>query len=721
MSRLIYGKNDFQRIVSIEVQDGKATLFQEMPSGEVVTTTVPNRFWILASECPDNTGWKRLKGDLHYKWGKQYTNREFYQKERYRYGLNRDCFSIYNAKEALMVKDGYTYYKGMKHDEVSVMSFDLETTGLYHNDESDVLIIATTFRKHGKITRRMFCYDDFPDRRTMLDAFCAYVRESNPSVLLGHNILTYDFPYLAYVAKKVGCRLLLGRDGSEIKFDQYESEYRKDATQFYHYHKVHIFGREVVDTLFGAIRYDAPLKKYESYALKAIIATEGKEVPGRQHYDAGKIRTNYKIPEEWAKIKRYAMHDGDDALTVYDFTTPPFFYLAQSIPKPYQLILESASGSQINSVMIRSYLQEGHSLPKASPAAEYQGAISFGNPGVYRNVFKVDVGSLYPNVMLEYKVYDPEKDPLGNFLNLVSTFTERRLKHKKLAKTDQYYDDLQNAEKIFINSCYGFLGAPGLLFNAPGRASFVTEKGRDILSEAIRWAESRSMVIVNADTDSISFCDKQNREFSPEERRQLLNDLNSLFPERIKFEDDGFFPVVIVVKAKNYVLFDGKKLKYKGSALKATTKEPALQNFIKETIEAIVNTDQPDIQLQTDLTQIYHKFVHEILNITDIRRWVTRKTITDKVINAERTNEQKVKDAIAESEYVEGDRAYFFFKPDGTLCLMENFDGNYDQNKLLEKLYKTAEVFDTILDVKSLFPNYKLKRNKPKLDNLSFL
>jgi DNA polymerase I len=721
LSRLIYGKNDVERIVSIEVQDDKATLFREMPDGEIQTQIVPNRFWILTNECPDNTSWRRLKGDLHYKWGKQYTNREFYQKERYRYGLKHDCFSIYNAKEALMVKDGYTYYKGMKHDEVSVMSFDIETTGLNHDDNSDVLIIATTFRKLGKITRKLFCYDDFTSRRAMLDAFCTWVREADPSILLGHNILSYDLPYLSFVAKRCGAKLELGRDGSEIRFDQFESEYRKDATQFYHYHKAHIFGREVVDTLFLAIRYDAPLKKYESYALKAIIATEGKEVPGRQHYDAGKIRTNYKIPSEWDKIKRYAMHDGDDALTVYDFTSPPFFYLAQSIPKPYQLILESASGSQINSVMIRSYLQEGYSLPKASPSAEYQGAISFGNAGVYRNVFKVDVASLYPNVMLQYKVYDPEKDPLGNFLNLVSTFTERRLKHKKLAKTDKYYDDLQNAEKIFINSCYGFLGAPGLLFNAPERASFVTAKGREILSEAIRWAESRSMVIVNADTDSISFCSKQNQEFRPEERRQLLAELNSLFPERIKFEDDGYFPTVMVVKAKNYVLFDGKKLKYKGSALKATTKEPALQDFIKETIEAIVRSDKPDIELQAQLTETYHKFVHEILNITDIRRWVTRKTITDKVLNAERTNEQKVKDAISESEYVEGDRAYFFFKSDGTLCLMENFDGNYDKDKLLEKLYRTAEVFDTILDVKNLFPNYKLKRNKPKLENLAFL
>lgn len=711
-TRLLYGKSDIERIVSIEVKDNKAFLFRETPEGNIETQQVDNRFWVLSPEKL-NDNFIRLKGDLHYKWGIQFPYRKNFTQFRF-VNRDRDLFSIYNPKESLMVKDGYTYFKGMRHNEVSVMAFDIESTGLVHDDESDVLLIACTLRKRGVITRKLFAYDEFPTRKDMLDAFCAYVREMDPSILLGHNIFSYDLPYLAFVAGRNGTELKLGRDGSAIEFERTESKFRKDSTQFYHYKKAHVFGRELVDTLFLSIRYDVG-RKWESYALKSIISAEHLEVPGRVHYDASRIRHTYKIAEEWSKIKQYASFDGDDALTLWDLTSPPFFYIAQSVPKPFQLIVESASGSQINAVMMRSYLQEAHSLPKANEAQKYEGAISFGNPGVYRNVFKVDVASLYPNIMREFQVYDPEKDPEGNFLRLVEEFTKRRLEHKKLAKTDKYYDDLQNAEKIFINSCYGFLGATGLLFNSPARAAFVTQKGREILERAIRWAESRHFHIVNADTDSISFCEGAGALICEQQREDYLTELNALFPEKIRFEDDGYYDVVIVLAGKNYVLSQGGKNKLKGSAIKATTKEPALQQYIKETIKLIMHEGQ----LSERLRSCYDFYAHEILNIQDIRRWSTRKTITEKVLNASRTNEQKVKDAIVDSEYVEGDRAYFYFRSDNSLCLAEKFDGDYNRERLLEKLYRTAEIFDSILDVKKLFPNYKLKRNKKLLEQLA--
>jgi hypothetical protein len=118
------------------------------------------------------------------------------------------------------------------------------------------------------------------------------------------------------------------------------------------------------------------------------------------------------------------------------------------------------------------------------------------------------------------------------------------------------------------------------------------------------------------------------------------------------------------------------------------------------------------------IIDIYNQYVKEIMNITDISRWTTRRTLSDKVFKAKRTNEQKVLDAIDDSEYTEGDRAYFFFKDDGSLCLLERFDGNYNRDKLLEKLFKTAKTFETVLDVKTLFPNYSLKKNKELLRSI---
>jgi DNA polymerase I len=706
---LIYGKNDLERIVSIEVKDDTIEVFCESPEGLVYTEQLPNTFWILAEDKLDKD-FERLEGDLAFKWGKLYNSRSRFMADRYNY-KSHGVYSIYNHKEAAMLKDGLTYFKGMKHNEVSCLSFDIESTSLEKDDSAHVLLISNTFRRNGQTGRKLFSYENYADEGEMLKAWADWVRdEIDPSIMLGHNIFSYDLPYMAYVADRHGVELNLGRDGSCLTFDTYESKFRKDANQFYHYFKSHVYGRELVDTMFLAIKYDAVLRKYESYGLKQIIKQEGLEIDNRPFYDASKIRFNYKDPVEWEKIKAYAEQDGDDALALYDLMAPPFFYITQSVPKPYQLVLESASGSQINSVMVRSYLQEGHSIPKASEAIPYEGAISFGNPGIYENVYKIDVASLYPSIMIECQVYDAEKDPKGYFLSLVKTFTERRLEHKKLAKGDKYYDDLQNAEKIFINSCYGFLGTNGLNFNQPDGAAFVTETGRKILQTAIDWATGLGFQIVNADTDSISFSKSLGGEFTESERRELLDAVNGLYPPRIHFEDDGYYKKIIVTKAKNYILYDGKKVKTKGSALKATTKEPALKQFIQDVIDQILK-DHTKIDA---FVAIYDFYVHEIQQISDIKRWATRKTITQAVLNPKRTNESKILDALVGVEYSEGDRFHFYFKADGSLGLAEKFDGDYDRDTLLAKLYNTAQVFEQVLDC-TIFPNYKLKRNKEAL------
>lgn len=487
---LIYGKDQTQFIVSVEVHDGYVNLFKELPDGTIKIDQRPNKYWLLSSQQPHKS-WIRMNGDLHYKWGKQFTNKKDYLETKY--SLRQyDIYSIYDDKESHMINYGTTYFKGLKLKDVSVLSFDIESTTLEHNDNSKVLLISNTFRKGGKVEKKLFSYDDYDEPSEMFKAWCDWVRLVNPSVIVGHNIFAYDLPYINFCANKLGVSLSLGRDNSYIYFDKFESKKRKDQTQDLHYKRAFIYGREIIDTLFLAINYDIATKKYESYALKAIVKTEGLEKKDRTFYDASKIRHHYKNPIEWEKIKEYCKDDSDDALTIFDLMAPSFFYMTQNIPKSFQAVCYTASGSQINSMMCRAYLQNAHSIPKASESIEFEGAISIGNPKIYKNCWKVDVASLYPSIMIQYEVYDKEKDPKALFKELVSTFTELRLEYKKKAKEDKYYDDLQSAFKIFINSCYGFLGAPGLNFNSPENAAFITKRGREILKKAIEWATGKN-------------------------------------------------------------------------------------------------------------------------------------------------------------------------------------------------------------------------------------
>lgn len=493
---LIHGKNSTERIVSIEASDETVELFIQDKDGNINSVFEDNVYWILSNESLGKS--IELNGSLHYKYAKTFKTRsDFFKYKTFLKSKNIDFYAINDSKEAIMVRNGYTYFKGMNLKDVSILSFDIETTGLLHDETSKILCISITYRDHkGDLTKYLLAYDDYSSQGELLIEFCNIINKHNPSILLGHNILSFDLPYIQYIADKENMSLNIGRNGSAIQFDNYDSKFRKDGSQFYHYKKARIYGREVIDTLFLSIKYDMAERKFESYGLKQIIKQLGLQKKDRVFYDASKIRENYTIEKEWETIKAYCSDDADDPLSLFDFMASPFFYSTQSIPKSFQSVIESATGSQINSIMVRAYLQNKHSIPKATESNSYEGAISIGNVGVYKNVWKVDVASLYPSIMIEYKVGNKDKDPKGYFQELVRTFTSERLKNKKLYKEtkDEYYDGLQAAQKILINSMYGFLGASGLNFNDPPSAAFVTRMGRDILKKSILWATGKEFV-----------------------------------------------------------------------------------------------------------------------------------------------------------------------------------------------------------------------------------
>lgn len=701
---LIFGKNNTKNIVSCGVKDSVLELFIE-ENGQVRSEFKQNVYWVLSPKKLD-WGYNELHGDLYYKYIKTFDNEKSYYIEKRKY-KNEDLFSISDPKEAAMVFSGFTYFKGMKVEDVSCLFFDIESMGLQKNNDSDILIISNTFVKQGQIVRKMFCYDEYENTGQMLDAWCDWVREVNPSVMCGHNIFTYDLPYMQHCADLAGTSLRLGRDGSNLYISSKPSKFRKDGSQDYEYFRSYIYGREIVDTMFLAYHFDFA-RKYESYALKKIIEQEGLEKPGRQHYDAGTIAENYKIPEEWEKIKRYAEFDADDAYSLYKLMIPAYFYLNQSIPKSFQSINYSASGSQINAFLIRSYLQKWHSLPKATEGQAYEGAISIGNPGKYKNVFKVDVASLYPSIMLQYEIYDRVKDPDGHFLQMVDYFTKERLNNKKKGKEtgERYYKEMEQAQKIVINSAYGMLGARGLLFNSPRNAELVTKYGREILQKALDFAEQHHFIIVNADTDSISIAFDDMSEIPKETRKEIVDCLNSLYPEKIRWEDDGYYPAFLTLKAKNYVLKDESgKLKFKGSALKSSKTEKALKSFMEEVIKAIIADEESTIN------DIYKKYIKEVYNLKNIGPWCSKKTITDKVLNPQRTNEQKILDAIDPNEVQMGDKLYFYFDENGALKQEKDWKNDHHRGKMVAKLYNTLKIFTNVLDL-TQFKKYHLKNKK---------
>ncbi len=769
IDKLIYGKNSCSHIVNISYKNNQMHIFREV-NGEVKHFSIPYKHWVLGSSAGNGT--VRLKGDTHYKYLKEFdTENDFIEQKQsiWKYRL----YNIANFPEAFMTRHGFTYFKGMKPTEVSSLSFDIETSGLDPlAKNAKVFLITNHFRKaNGDITNKTFNIDNYKNDKEMITDWCRWVREINPSILLGHNILIFDLPYLETRAGE----LLLGRDNSALEFEDRIRQKRKDGSQSYSYKRVTVFGREVIDTFFLMLTADA-LRKFESYALKVLIKAIGQEKVGRTYIDAGKIAEFWSIPEKKKDIIQYAEEDAEDSLKLFDKFASPYFYFTQHIPKSFQMMMETATGGQLNSFLVRSYLQLNESIPLADDVSEekVEGGISFGIPGIYNNLFKIDIKSAYPSQILRLKLYNKAKDPKANFYNMVHYFANKRFEYKKLAKEtgDPYWIDLDAVGKICINSSYGVTNTSGLNFNDAHIAQVITKETREVIDLSLRWASGNGykywidkfyakmetkedkikylsldgyhvasiqhdFIVGPSDTDSISFCKADMSKFSDEEIKTLTKEINDLSPDMIEWENDGYYDSCLALKAKNYVLKIGDKYIKKGSALKSSKLEPALKALLDDLIRDSLENNG------NNLKEIYHSYLREAMNVTDIMRWCQKKTVTKPVLDCARNpearkNERDIWDAISNKAFQEGDKIYLYpcvissereethlkngkirvkeTKVTGLRCA-EDYNGDVNVEKLIERVYDTVSILDNILD-ENPFINYTLSKNKHLLDNL---
>jgi DNA polymerase elongation subunit (family B) len=258
-------------------------------------------------------------------------------------------------------------------------------------------------------------------------------------------------------------------------------------------------------------------------------------------------------------------------------------------------------------------------------------------------------------------------------------------------------------------------------------------------------------ILINCDTDSIMIAKHDGSPWSKEEQKLFLDSLNSQFPDKIRFEHDGVFSKVIVVKSKNYILLpEGEqKCKLKGSSIKDQKKEPALREMLEKLIDALL------YDRQDTLVDIYHSYIKEAMNVQDIKRWSQKKTLTESILDCKgwtesdieskelRKNECDVWDAIKNEEGTQqGDKIYVYplilgqkiipggisektgkplkdkVKEINGLRLIKYWNNDHDIEKLLERIYATVCIFQSIIDINQ-FIDYNSKKNKHLLENFN--
>ncbi len=638
-----------------------------------------------------------LSGNNHYKYLYVAKDRnDFYKKKK---GLD-DFFTIWDEKISNMVYKNSRQFAGKEIGDLNVFSVDLETVGLLFQEFKKILLIPTTAIIDGKEVKKLFSIDEYDSEKDMLEDFLRYMDSFHIDIMVGHNLFGFDLPYFADRFDQLRIEHNWQFDHSSRR----DRMFRVDGSLSTNYRGVTIPGIEIVDTLFLAKKSDSQ-KKFENYRLKSLCTELGIN-QNRQHYDASKIGANWDDPVERAKIKAYAIDDADDALALFYKFIPPYFFMLKSIPMNLQEIINRASGSQINLMFVAHYLSNNHSIPKTDEVYPFEGGISKAFPGVYENCLGFDVISMYPSIIVNCDIR-PKKDEL-NFLQTITKklLTDRLAYKKKYRETgDENYNHLQGSYKIIINSFYGFMGTPGLEFNAPKEAEAVTRNGREIITKAVEWSRGKGFQVAQIDTDGFIFngADLNHKE-------KLLDELNTLIPNGVEFEADDPLKCVVMVKAKNYAKLDfDDKVTIKGSAFKSSSKEPALKEMCAEILKSLLGLNK------IEPFKIYHQYVKETKKITDISRWCSKKTVTPAVLNSERTQEKRIRNAIKDSGFSIGDKFYIYFKSSEEMKTIDDFDGQYDFDKYLEKVHKALKPFNTVLNMDD-FPNYKLKRNKPLLE-----
>jgi DNA polymerase, archaea type len=608
---------------------------------------------------------------------------------------------------AHLVASGDTMYKGLHFSQLRRLQFDIETLDVIpERDDGQIVVIAIT---DDSGFERVLGLDEFPNEGALIEEFINIVRARDPDIIEGHNVFNFDLWYVNERAKRHGVTVALGRDGTTPMW--LDESIRRSTMSGMAVRYYRIEGRQIVDTFIGAVRWDVG-RRLPNYKLKHIVRHLGIGDDERTLVDAANMRALWADPQMRAKIKAYCLDDARDTGRLSALVTPNEVYQAQMVPETLQGIACVGIGSRIERLMVRAYLRERASIPRPRPMAPIEGAFSEAFlTGVFHDVMKCDVESLYPSLMLARGIA-PWDDDLGVFLPMLAGLRDMRIAVKRDAERaghDGRRDDLlaadglQNAFKILINSFFGFLGTNGLHFNDPVAAGRVTEAGREVMSRIVAGLRDRGCTVIEADTDGAYFvAGNGTPDAVVDAVAQTLGDgLHLVAEER--------YPAMLSLKAKNYVLKRASgDLVMRGSALRSSRDEPFGRALVQSIAALLIEGREGEIaQLVRNTVDKIHerKFSPEEI--------AHRESITAKTFNA--SANRRLAAALAERGLAVGDKVRVYQRVGGELALLDEYARDEDRDYLVRRVADFVARFGDLVP-----PDARIAAGEDR-DQLSFL
>jgi DNA polymerase alpha subunit A len=456
--------------------------------------------------------------------------------------------------------------------------------------------------------------------RGLIGLFLARVHKIDPDVIVGHDIVGYDFDVLMHRINinKVPHWSKLGRL-RRATVPKYGARSGAAAPAA---------GRLVLDTMISA----RELIRCRSYDLTELASHVLKE--NRQVYDADEVHSAFNSTNDLLHLIESSLKDATYSLRIAcDLSALPLAAQITNICGNVMSRTLAGGRSERNEyLLLHAFAERNFIVPDkiygkaglAAAAAALQvedheddeerdaagskknskslrrkpaytgGLVLEPKRGFYdKYILLVDFNSLYPSIIQEYNIcfttvsnsnqsskvstgdeeeYDESLVPVsglepGVLPTEIRRLVESRRHVRQLMKSpavtsDQLaqYDIRQRALKLTANSLYGCLGFTHSRFYARRLAALVTGKGREILLKTKDLVQAMNLDVIYGDTDSLMIATGS---LDIDEVYRLGNriksEVNKLY-RHLEIDIDGVFRSMLLLKKKKYAALAVQKV-----------------------------------------------------------------------------------------------------------------------------------------------------------------
>jgi DNA polymerase I len=355
------------------------------------------------------------------------------------------------------------------------------------------------------------------DERKIFEDFSNFIKEHDPDVISGYNIEGYDLRVIKIRTERLGMGLPWGRDGSNLAG-------HKDPK----YNKINwgVNGRIIIDAWWAV--------KMELKPKQESLGAVSTQLLGQTKLDVDPK----KMDEEWKnnpeKVLEYCEKDAELSLLILNKLerVRKIMDLGTVSKMPLAEVNKNRSSLLIDSILIRAADRAKAGVPLSGAYRDDDEAIEGAyvhelNPGLYNWVCVLDFKSMYPSVIISKNIcfttiseQGTIESPIGvkfldktvkkgllpKILEDLMKYREDTKKKMKDATTPEekaYYDGLQGAVKIYMNSFYGVFASSFYRFTDKHIGASVTAFSRETTKGIINDIEKNGNKVLYSDTDSI--------------------------------------------------------------------------------------------------------------------------------------------------------------------------------------------------------------------------